>query len=134
MIKLQDTCFFFTECLCFFRIIDHRLTCQNFLNTICRHSRSWKHDRNHTDHQESHNNLHRILNKCHHISNLHLTVTDSMCPVPYDQNRNTIHDQNHRRHHKCHRTVNKQIRSRQVFVSCVKPLFFMLFCTECSNH
>lgn len=134
MFKFQDTFFRFLELCGFFRILNYRFACQDLFNTICRYRCSWKHDRDHTDHQESHDNLHRVLNKCHHISNLHLAVTDSMCSIPYDQHRNSIHDEHHGRHHKRHRTIDKQTGLRQINICRIKSFFLILFRTECPNH
>ena len=90
-----------------FRIFDRCPACQDLIHTVCCNSCSWKHNRNHTDHKEGHDDLHCILDKCHHITNLHLPVTDTMCTAPYNQYGNSVHDQHHHRHHKCHGTVYK---------------------------
>ena len=117
-----------------FRITDDRLTLQHFFHTVSRYSRTRKHDRDHAKHQESHDDLHGILNKCHHISHLHLTIADSMCSGPYNQNRDSVHDQHHCRHHKCHRTIDKKIRLCQFYICVIKSFLFMLFCTKCTDN
>ena len=38
------------------------------------------------------------MKRRHHISHLHLTIADSMCSGPYNQNRDSVHDQHHYRH------------------------------------
>ena len=46
------------------------------IHTIRRNRSSWEHNGNHTDHEEGHDNMHCILNKCHHIANLHLSSSE----------------------------------------------------------
>ena len=78
---------------------------------------------NHAYHKESHNNLHRILDKRHHISNLHLSVVDSFCTGPHDQNRDPVHNKHHDRHHKRHRAIYEQICFRQIHICCCQTAF-----------
>ena len=118
------------ECLRLFRIVDDCPACEHFLHTVRSHCRSWKHDGEHAQHQESHDDLHRVLDKRHHITHLHLTVIDAVCPRPYDEYGDTVHDQHHHRHHKCHGAVDEQVRLHQGPVRLVKTCFLVLLCAE----
>ena len=71
---------FFRKLLRLFRIIDQRMAFQYAVHTLCRYRSSWKHAGEHTDHQELHDNLHRALDKCPHITPLHVTLVYA---VPY---------------------------------------------------
>ena len=107
MFKCNFTLLIFRKCPRCFRIIDLCLALQYFVYTGCWYCCSRKHDWDHTNHQECHNNLHCILDKCHHIANLHCSIIDTVPTAPYNQNGNTVHNQHHYRHHKCHGTVDK---------------------------
>ena len=134
MVECEHTFLFFFKFFRCFRIMDHRPAGQNLIHTICRNSRSWKHNRQHAYHKESHNNLHRVLDKRHHIADLHLSVVDSFCTGPHDQNRDPVHNKHHDRHHKRHRAIYEQICFHQIHICFVKPLFLMLLCTKRPDH
>ena len=110
--------------------MDDSLASQNFFHTIRSHSRSRQHNGKHAQHQKSHDNLHRILDKCHHIADLHLTFINTMGSRPHYEDRDSIHNKHHDRHHKCHGTVYEQVRLCQHFISIVKALLLMLLCAE----
>ena len=107
MFKCNFSFAVFRKCLWLLWIMDFCLALQDFIHTLCWNCCSWKHNRNHTNHKEWHNNLHCILDKCHHISDLHCSVINTVSTGPHNQNGNPIHHKHHSRHHKCHGTVDK---------------------------
>ena len=117
-----------------FSIPDAYFCLHNFIDTLCRNTGPWDHDRHHGNHQESHDNLHGVLHKGHHISHLHSSFIYSMGAVPDDQYGDAVHDQHHYRHHKGHTAVYKKIGLHQCPVGVFKTLFLMFLCAEGTNH
>ena len=121
---------FYTVC----RIFNRKWCIQDFQDTIGSHTCTWQHNRHHRDHQERHDNLHRILDKCHHITHPHITGIDTVCTGINNQYTDPVHDQHHQRHHKSHRTIDKQVGLRQSLICFFEPFFFMFFPAERTNH
>ena len=106
------------------------LCIHNFIDTLSCNACPRKHNRHHGDHQKGHDDLHGILHKCHHISNLHGSVIHCMSSVVDDQNGNTIHDQHHSRHHKCHTAVDKQVGLCQSVIGILKTRLLVFLTAE----
>ena len=134
VVELQNALRFFRQFHCFLRIMYHGCACEHFIYTVRRNGRPWQHDGNHAQHQEAGNDLHCILNKRHHIPDLHLSVINTVSAAPDNQNGDAVHNQHHSRHHKCHGTVYKKGRSRQIPVCLVKTLFLVLFRRKCTDN
>ena len=113
-----------------FSVLNTYFGLHNFIDTFCRNTGPWYHNRHHGDHQERHDDLHSILHKGHHISNLHGSVIYSMRAVPNDEYGNAVHDQHHHRHHKGHTPIDEKVGFHQFFVGVLKTLFLVLLCTE----
>ena len=111
-------------------ITDGRFCAEYLINTFRSNICPWNHNRHHCDHQEGHDNLHRILDKGHHITHLQVSIINSISTIVNDQYRYPIHDQHHNGHHEGHAAVDKQVCPGQVFICFLKPLFLMLFRTE----
>ena len=118
----------------FFCIHNAAVRPQNFLNSVCCHTCTRKHDGNHRNHQKGHDDLHRIGHKRHHIANLQVSGVDSLCTEPHDHDGNAVHNQHHRRHHKGHDAVGEQLRFHQVLVRFIKPFFFEFFSGKCTDN
>ena len=107
--KFNDT-FLASVCLLrIFRIMENHFCCQYLINTRSRYTGSRQHNGKHGKHQEGHYYHHGILDKCHQITDLHISIVNSGCTFPYYQYCNTVHDKHHKRHHKRHTAVNKKI-------------------------
>ena len=122
------------KCCRMLRIMNHSLAGQHFLHTVCRHCRSGQHNGKHAQHKESHDNLHGVLNKCHHISHLHLTFAYAVGSVPHNKDGDAVHYQHHDRHHKGHSAVNKQVCPGQIPIGLIESLLLMLLCAEGADH
>ncbi len=116
-----------------FCIHNRRLRADDFLDTFCRNARSRQHNGNHRQHQKRHDDLHRISNKCHHITDLQIAKVYSLSAEPYDSNRNGIHDKHHNRHHESHDPVGEHLCRHQLFIGLIKSFFFIFFTAESSD-
>ena len=114
--------------------MDDCLALEHLLHTVCRNGSSREHDREHAQHQESHDDLHRILDERHHIADLHLSLINAVSSGPHDQDGHPVHDKHHDRHHKCHGTVDEQVRLCQIDIRSIEPLFLMSLRTEGTNN
>lgn len=97
----------FFNCFFFCLFYNRRICSNNFINPVCCNTGTRQHNRHHGKHQECHNNLHGISNKCGHCSNLNLSGINTMCRYPDNQYGYSIHNKHHARHHKSHDTVGK---------------------------
>ena len=117
-----------------FRILNGNLCFQNLINTKRCNICSREHNRHCSDHQEGHNDLHCILDKCHNITNLHGSVVYCMGTTVNNKYRYSVHDQHHNGHHKSHTSVDKQVCFCQIQVCLLEALFFMFLTAECTDN
>ena len=134
MVKYYRSFFTFFRFFTGFRIFDGKRGIQNLQDTVGSHTGTRQHNGHHRDHQKRHDDLHRILDKCHHITHLHITGIDTVCTGVDDQYTDSVHDQHHQRHHKRHCTVDKQVGLRQSPVRFLEPLFLVFFPAERTDH
>ena len=99
-------------------------------NTVCGHICPGDDDRHQSDHQEGHNDLHGVLDKCHHIAHLQGAAVHGVRTCVNDQYGDAVHDQHHHRHHKGHAAVDEKVGPGQVQIGFLEALLFMLFCGE----
>ena len=110
-----------------------RIRIQNLLDSFRSHSGTGKHNGNHGDHQEGHDNLHGIGDKRHHVAYLKVPRIDSLSSEPYDHDGNTVHNQHHHRHHKGHDTVGEQLGFHQILICGFKTVFLEFFPAESTD-
>ena len=134
MIKFHNSLYVFCRQNRIFRICNTYFCFQHVVNTECCDICSRKHNRHRCDHQEGHDNLHCILDKCHNIANLHSSVIYRISTTINNQNGNTIHNKHHRWHHKCHTAVDKQVCLCQSFVGFLETFFLMFLPAECTDN
>ena len=134
MVKFDRSFFLLIWHYRFLRIIYRWLHFQDLTDSAGCHVCPWEHNGDCCDHQEGHNNLHCVLDKCHHISYLHSSIVNAMCTEIDNRYRYTVHDQHHDRHHKCHTAVYKQVCLCQIHICFFKTLFLMLLTAECADN
>ena len=112
------------------RIVNRRLSAQHLINTFRRYICPRDNNRHHRNHQKRHDDLHRILDKCHQIADLHGATVNRIASTVNNQHGNAVHNDHHNRHHKGHASVDKQIRPCQILIGLLKALLLMLLRTE----
>ena len=137
VLKLNNTFHFFAKVFfcSLFRICNLVFGGQDLTDTISRYRCSWYHNEHHADEQEAHDNMHCILDECHHIADLKIALCDLFAAKPNDKQRDTVHNKHHGWHHSSHCTVYKQGILGQIFVCFVKAfLHKVLICKRAHNH
>jgi len=80
------------------------------------------------------NDLHRVLDKCHHVSHFQRVGGNAVCADPDYEEYGDILNEVHYGHLHYHYAVNKKIHARQFPVNPVKTLLFVFLRSERAYH
>ena len=119
VVKTQLTAFI-TECNRVFRLLNGKLRRQHLLHTVCGNHGARHHNEDHRNHQERHDDLHRVLDIRHHVAYLHGGFRNGMPTHPHDEQRDKIHDEHHDRHCNAHHALGKAVCAGEVFIRLIK--------------
>ena len=111
----------------YFRLYD-------FVDTCGSHTGAGKKNGDHRQHEERHDDEHRVGDESDHVADLKISEVDTFGSLPHDKNGNTVHDEHHDGHHECHNTVCKELRFHQIAIGLIEPFFFIRFSAECPDN
>ena len=112
------------------RIFDRRFCLQNFIDTFCRDCRSRQHDGHHGQHQERHDDHHRVGDKSSHRADLHVPRVNLMRSEPDNRNGQHVHNQHHAGHHEGHHAIGKEHGPGQRAICLIETFFFFVLTLE----
>ena len=95
----------------------------NLVNAVGGHTGARQHNGYHRQHQERHDDLHRVGDEGDHLADLHRAHIHGLAAEPDDEQACAVHDQRHKGHHGDHRAVGEKLGAHQVGVGTVEPLF-----------
>ena len=111
-------------------IADRGLAFEHFLDALGCDIGAREHDREHADHEESHDDNHRVGDERDEVACLERARVDGVAAEPHDANRHEIHDEHHERHHERHDAVREKLRFHQARARLVEALLLMLLAVE----
>ena len=111
-------------------IADRGLAFEHFLDALGRDIGAREHDREHADHEEAHDDDHRVGDERDEVACLERARVDGMAAEPHDADRHKVHDEHHKRHHERHDAVREQLRFHQARARLVEAILLMLLAVE----
>ena len=111
-------------------IADRGLAFEHFLDTLGCNIGTRQHDREHADHEEAHDDNHRVGDERDEVACLERARVDGMAAEPHDADRHEVHDEHHERHHERHDAIREQLRFHQARTRLIEALLLMLLAVE----
>ena len=118
------------QCLGRSGVMDGRGGLDDLVNAVRSHTGTGQHDGDHREHEERHDDLHRVGDERDHLTHLHAAQIHRLAAEPDDEQARAVHDERHKRHHGDHRAVGEQLGLHQVGVGPVKALFLKFLAAE----
>ena len=112
------------------RVADGGLCFQHLVHALGRHVGARQHDGDHADHEEAHDDDHRVGDERDEVARLDGAVVDVAAAHPYDEHRHAVHDEHHQGHHERHDAVREQLRLHELGGSLVEALLLVGLAVE----
>ncbi len=102
----------------------------DLVDTVSGHASAGQHNGHHREHQEGHDNLHRVGDEGNHLADLHRAKVHRFAAEPDNQQAGAVHNQGHKRHHGNHCAVGEELGFHQIGIGLVEALFLKALTAE----
>jgi len=114
----------------FVGVVDGGGGAADFVDAVCSDTGAGQHHGHHGQHQEGHDDLHRVGDEGDHLAHLHIARIDGLAAEPDDEQTGAVHDEGHKGHHGDHGAVGEQLGAHQLAAGLVEALFLKFFAAE----
>ena len=91
----------------FVGVVDGSGGAAHFVDAVCGHTGTGQHHGHHRQHQEGHDDLHRVGDEGDHLAHLHVAGIHGLAAEPDDEQAGAVHDKGHKGHHGDHGAVGE---------------------------